>query len=140
AVDHLQGHVISGSRGRYIDPFVAYDLVEVVGRVPEITCPCRWSTASDGAPARSRPLLKPFRKAWCGAPRHTRSGTPATRRPPLGGSAGDFTQLRDDLGQSVQERIRKTTELGSDPGHGERQAAEQQLIKQIEKVLDDNQQ
>ncbi len=34
AVDHLQGHVISGSRGRYIDPFVAYDLVEVVGRVP----------------------------------------------------------------------------------------------------------
>jgi len=34
AVDHLQGHVISGSRGRYIDPFVAYDLMEVVGRVP----------------------------------------------------------------------------------------------------------
>jgi integrase len=34
AVDHLQGHVISGSRGRYIDPMVAYDLVEVVGRVP----------------------------------------------------------------------------------------------------------
>ena len=34
AVDHLQGHVISGSRGRYIDPLVAYDLVEVVGRVP----------------------------------------------------------------------------------------------------------
>ena len=34
AVDHLQGHMISGSRGRYIDPFVAYDLVEVVGRVP----------------------------------------------------------------------------------------------------------
>ena len=33
AVDHLQGHVISGSRGRYIDPGVAYDLVEVVGRV-----------------------------------------------------------------------------------------------------------
>ena len=36
AVDHLQGHVISGSRGRYIDPMVAYDLVEVVGRVPGI--------------------------------------------------------------------------------------------------------
>jgi len=36
AVDHLQGHVISGSRGRYIDPLVAYDLVEVVGRVPAI--------------------------------------------------------------------------------------------------------
>ncbi|MEN0066045.1 MAG: tyrosine-type recombinase/integrase [Myxococcota bacterium] len=34
AVDHLQGHVISGSRERYIDPFVAYDLAEVVGRVP----------------------------------------------------------------------------------------------------------
>ncbi len=26
--------MISGSRGRYIDPMVAYDLVEVVGRVP----------------------------------------------------------------------------------------------------------
>ncbi len=37
AVDHLQGHVISGSRGRYIGPFVAYDLVEVVGRVPAPT-------------------------------------------------------------------------------------------------------
>ena len=36
AVDHLQGHVISGSRGRYIDPMVAYDLVEVVGRVPPL--------------------------------------------------------------------------------------------------------
>ncbi|MEN0061037.1 MAG: hypothetical protein AAGA48_02750, partial [Myxococcota bacterium] len=34
AVDHLQGHVIAGSRGRYIDANVAYDLVEVVGRVP----------------------------------------------------------------------------------------------------------
>ena len=39
AVDHLQGHVISGSRGRYIDPFVAYDLVEVVGRVPAKSLP-----------------------------------------------------------------------------------------------------
>ena len=36
AVDHLQGHVISGSRGRYIDANVAYDLVAVVGRVPSI--------------------------------------------------------------------------------------------------------
>jgi len=34
AVDHLQGHVIGGSRGRYIDPMIAYDLVDVVGRVP----------------------------------------------------------------------------------------------------------
>ena len=34
AVDHLQGHVISGSRGRYIDPMVAYDLGSVVMRVP----------------------------------------------------------------------------------------------------------
>ncbi len=36
AVDHLQGHVIGGSRGRYIDPMIAYDLVEVVGRVPVV--------------------------------------------------------------------------------------------------------
>jgi len=35
AVDHLQGHDIGGSQGRYIDPMIAYDLVEVVGRVPE---------------------------------------------------------------------------------------------------------
>jgi integrase len=34
AVDHLQGHVIGGRRGRYIDPMIAYDFVEVVGRVP----------------------------------------------------------------------------------------------------------
>jgi hypothetical protein len=34
AVDHLQRHVIGGSRGRYIDLMIAYDLVEVVGRVP----------------------------------------------------------------------------------------------------------
>jgi integrase len=34
AVDHLQGHVIGGSRGRYVDPMIAYDLVDVVGRVP----------------------------------------------------------------------------------------------------------
>ena len=55
-------------------------------------------------------------------------------------SVDDLTQLREFLGQSVQERIRRTTELGRDPGHGERQAAEQKLIKQIEKVLDDTQQ
>ena len=34
----LQGHVIAGSRGRYIDPMVAYDLVEVVRMVQLFEC------------------------------------------------------------------------------------------------------
>jgi len=33
AGDRLQGHVIGGSRGRYIDLVIAYDLVEVVESV-----------------------------------------------------------------------------------------------------------
>ena len=51
-------------------------------------------------------------------------------------SREDLKTLRDDLKQSVQQRIRKTVKMGSDKGHGQRQAAEQQLIKSIEKVLD----
>ena len=49
----------------------------------------------------------------------------------------DLEQLSEELQRSVQERIRRTNELGSDKPHGERQAAEQQLIQQIEKNLQD---
>jgi len=49
----------------------------------------------------------------------------------------DLQQLRDELGQSVKERIRKNSELGPKGGHGERQAAEQDLIKSIDKHLED---
>lgn len=45
--------------------------------------------------------------------------------------------LRDQLKQSVQQRIKVTSKLGRDKGHGQRQAAEQQLIKSIEKHLQD---
>lgn len=37
AVDYLQGHVIAGSRGRYIDPAQAFDLRAVVEKVPVLT-------------------------------------------------------------------------------------------------------
>lgn len=47
----------------------------------------------------------------------------------------DLAQLRDELEKSVQERIRKTVDLGSDFTHGERQAMEQQLIFSIDKFL-----
>lgn len=47
----------------------------------------------------------------------------------------DLVRLKDDLKKSVQERIRKTSDLGSDPNHARRQAAEQQLIKSIEHFL-----
>ena len=43
----------------------------------------------------------------------------------------DLKQLRDELKQSVQERIRKNSELGPHKPHGQRQAAEQTLIKSI---------
>jgi hypothetical protein len=41
------------------------------------------------------------------------------------------------LQSSVQKRIEVTVQKGSDFGHAERQAAEQQLIKRIEKHLED---
>ncbi len=44
-------------------------------------------------------------------------------------------QLQGELKQSVQQRIKKNIELGSDKAHGQRQAAEQQLIKSIDKKL-----
>ena len=49
----------------------------------------------------------------------------------------ELALLRDELKQSVQQRIDKNVQMGSDPGHGERQAAEQQLIKTIDRYLDD---
>ena len=36
AVDYLQGHVIGGARGRYIDPLVAFDLEAAVALIPRI--------------------------------------------------------------------------------------------------------
>jgi hypothetical protein len=45
--------------------------------------------------------------------------------------------LRDDLRKSVQERIRMTEKLGRDKAHGQRQGSEQDLIKSIDKVLED---
>mgnify|MGYP000540995720 CR=1 FL=1 len=50
-------------------------------------------------------------------------------------SRDELRRLQNDLRQSVQERIRKTSELGPDRAHGQRQGAEQQLIIQIEKFL-----
>jgi hypothetical protein len=48
-------------------------------------------------------------------------------------------QLKSELEQSVQERIRMNEELGPDEngGHGQRQGAEQDLIQSIENELDD---
>lgn len=58
-------------------------------------------------------------------------------RTELDGYASDeLEQFKSDLEQSVQERIRRTTELGPDKPHGERQAAEQQLIQDIVKILE----
>jgi hypothetical protein len=50
-------------------------------------------------------------------------------------SAEELKILLQDLKQSVQQRIRKNVELGFDKAHAQRQAAEQQLIIQIEKFL-----
>lgn len=51
-------------------------------------------------------------------------------------SPDELKQLSKELTQSVQQRIKKTSELGRDRGHGQRQGAEQDLIKSIEKYLD----
>jgi hypothetical protein len=50
-------------------------------------------------------------------------------------SDDELRGLRDELRQSVTERIRVTKILGSDPAHGERQSREQALIRQIDKAL-----
>jgi Pretoxin HINT domain len=47
----------------------------------------------------------------------------------------DLAQLRNELEKSAQERIRKNVELGSDKPHGQRQGQEQDLIKSIDKFL-----
>jgi hypothetical protein len=49
----------------------------------------------------------------------------------------ELRQLQGELKQSVQRRIDVTNQLGPDKAHGQRQAAEQQLIRQIEKALKD---
>ena len=51
-------------------------------------------------------------------------------------SPDELKQLSKELTQSVQQRIKKTSELGRDRGHGQRQGAEQDLIKSIQKYLD----
>ena len=53
-------------------------------------------------------------------------------------SREELEVFRDNLKKSVKERIRKTDELGRDRAHGQRQAEEQQLIKSIDKFLEDH--
>jgi hypothetical protein len=48
----------------------------------------------------------------------------------------DLQALQDDLCKSVQERIRKNSELGPKGNHGLRQGQEQDLIHSIDKVLE----
>ena len=50
-------------------------------------------------------------------------------------SPEDLRRVQDELRQSVQERIRKTDELGRHRPHGQRQGAEQDLIDAIGKYL-----
>jgi len=52
-------------------------------------------------------------------------------------SNNESSQLRDELKQNVRQRIKKNIEHDSHKPHGERQAAEQQLIKSIDKALGD---
>jgi hypothetical protein len=51
--------------------------------------------------------------------------------------AEDLARLRDQLRIRVQTRIAKTVELGADYGHDARILEEQQLLKSIEKHLED---
>jgi len=60
------------------------------------------------------------------------------RRPDFSKYSRDqLEQLLRELKKSVRERIRKNAELGRHKPHGQRQAAEQQLMKQLEKYLKD---
>ncbi|MFH0899440.1 MAG: Hint domain-containing protein, partial [Pseudomonadota bacterium] len=52
-------------------------------------------------------------------------------------TADELRQFRGELQQSVQKRIETTSRLGRHKPHGERQAAEQTLIRQIDKYLED---
>lgn len=47
----------------------------------------------------------------------------------------DLQQLLDELVVSVRTRIALNATLGADPGHAQRQAIEQQMIKSISKIL-----
>ncbi|MEQ1507827.1 MAG: hypothetical protein ABMB14_36700, partial [Myxococcota bacterium] len=51
--------------------------------------------------------------------------------------ADDLEVLSEDLGKSIEKRIEVTIKKGSDPGHGARQAAEQDLKKSVDKHLED---
>lgn len=50
-------------------------------------------------------------------------------------SSGDLREMQRNLRLSVKQIIKQRIRLGPDRGHGQRQAAEQRLIKQIDKVL-----
>ena len=52
-------------------------------------------------------------------------------------SRGELKTLLRELKQSVQQRIKVTSRKGSDRAHGQRQGAEQDLIKSLEKHLRD---
>jgi len=52
-------------------------------------------------------------------------------------SKDELKILVQELKLSVQQRIKVTSRLGRDLTHGERQGAEQNLIKQIEKYLNE---
>jgi RHS repeat-associated protein len=52
-------------------------------------------------------------------------------------STDDLKQFQEELKGSVGRRIDVTSQLGPDKAHGERQAAEQRLIKQIDKIIKD---
>lgn len=49
----------------------------------------------------------------------------------------ELEDFAEELEQSIEERIRKTNELGSDKAHGERQNAEQETKASIDKILSD---
>ena len=50
-------------------------------------------------------------------------------------SKDELILLREELLKSVQQRIKVTSRMGRDRAHGQRQGAEQNLIKSIEKRL-----
>ena len=50
-------------------------------------------------------------------------------------SKDELQTLLGELKQSVQKRIEVTSRMGRDRAHGQRQGAEQDLIKSIEKYL-----
>jgi len=50
-------------------------------------------------------------------------------------SKEDLEILRQELEKSIQRRIRVTSNMGRDRGHGQRQGAEQDLLKKLERHL-----